>query len=135
MIVFMGAVSGCTGQSMTPTISEVTNNELVRALNDLELLAEDNSAYSSVRIYRIHNGTASLGEPSSEVSHTLFIAVSEMDDAPTQRLFKYGPLLNPNFKEWSSKDYEKVFMITSGPANEEFVTTLRINLEELIVVQ
>ena len=135
MIVFVGAVSGCAGQSMTPSISEVTNNELVRALNDLELLAEDNSAYSSVRIYRIHNGMASLGEPSSEVSHTLFIAVSEMDDAPTQRLFKYGPLLNPNFKEWSSRDYEKVFRITSGPANEEFVTTLRINLEELIVVQ
>jgi len=64
------------------------------------LLSDNREIYLSVRVYKLPNEPGSAGHESGEVTHTLYIAISEFDEYPDQSLFKIGPFYNPEFWEW-----------------------------------
>lgn len=108
------------------------NTRLIKVLNSSELISENRKEWLSARIYKIDNGTASAGLPSSEVSHNLLVAVSEFDEEPNQNLFEIGPFYNPKFIKWNgNKEYEKSFEIRYGAFDNRKTIKLKVNIKEL----
>jgi len=113
-------------------VDKSENSRLIKVLNSSELIGENRENYLSVRIYKIDNGSASAGFPSSEVSHNLLIAVSEFDEEPNQSLFEIGPFYNPKFIKWTEKEeYEKEFTVEYGIYDNRKTIKLKININEL----
>lgn len=113
-------------------IEESNNSQLIKILNNSELIEKNSENYLSVKIYTIDNGTGSAGFPSSEVSHNLLIAVSEFDEEPNQSLFEIGPFINPKFIKWTEiKEYEREFEIEYGIYNDRKTEKLKVNINEL----
>jgi|TARA_B110000196_G_scaffold51340_1_gene42156 hypothetical protein len=108
------------------------NSQLIKVLNNSNLIGENGENYLSVRIYKIDNGTGSAGFESSEVSHNLLIAVSEFDEEPNQSLFEIGAFYNPKLIKWNGETkYENQFEIEYGIYNNRKTVKLKININEL----
>ena len=121
------------GQSKI-AIQSSKNIDLIKALNNVELLAENSEEWLGVRVYRLDNGVASAGYPSSEVSYNLLVAVSQMDDAPEQHVYQVGPFHNPSFGGWDYiTNYRKEFSIIHGTASERDTLGFEIKLKELAI--
>lgn len=113
-------------------ISQSDNLRLVQVLNNSDLIVENRENWISVRIYTIDNGSGSAGFESGEVSHNLFIAVSEFDEYPNQNVFEIGPFINPMFAKWTElKNHEKEFEVEYGAFDQRSKMTLTININEL----
>ena len=108
------------------------NSQLIKVLNNSNLIGENGENYLSVRIYKIDNGTGSAGFESSEVSHNLLIAVSEFDEEPNKSLFEIGAFYNPKLIKWNGETkYENQFEIEYGIYNNRKTVKLKININEL----
>ena len=117
-------------------ITSLSDKRLIHALNSSELLAENRDYYLAVRIYAIDNGTASAGFSSSEVSHSLLIAISEFDEQPKQSLFEVGPFLNPKFLAWGHQDEQtKEFSIEHGLAKNRQVIYFKASIDAIIEIK
>ena len=82
-------------------INRIENLDLVKFANSARLIASSNAAEGiSVKLYKLHNEPGSAGFATGEVTHNLFIAVSEYDEYPLQNLFSVSEFLNPEFVEW-----------------------------------
>jgi hypothetical protein len=109
------------------------NDRLVKALNNIKQVAENKETYLSVRVYILDNGIGSAGNPSSEVSHDVLVAVSEFDDAPMQNLFEIGPFINPKFIKWVEvNQYNKSFEIEHGNFHERKRIKFKAHIDEII---
>ncbi len=78
-------------------VEKVTNEDLIYLLNRIEVLGEVRSHDLSVRILQVSDIPGSAGYPTSEVTHTVYIAVSGFDELPEQSLFRLSGLLAPSF--------------------------------------
>jgi hypothetical protein len=108
------------------------NSRLIKVLNNSELIGEDKANLLSVRIYKIDNGTGSAGYASSEVSHNLLIAVSEIDEEPKQNLFEIGPFYNPKFvKLVKNIESQKEIEIEFGAFDNRQILKFSVNINEL----
>ncbi|NER11769.1 hypothetical protein SAMN06265375_1141 [Muriicola jejuensis] len=112
------------------------NAELIKALNSAHLIGENVEHNLSVRIYKLDNGTASAGFPSSEVSDNLLVAISAFDEEPEQNLFKIGPFLNPKVISWQvDQEYEKTFVVEHGPYDKRKALRLGVNLQSMRIIE
>lgn len=113
-------------------ISSSSNADLVKLLNNLKLLSENNEAYLSVRIYKSPNPEGSAPNSCCEISHDLYVAVSAFDEDPEQNLFILSSLLNPEFIKWSKiEKYNRSFQIEHGAADKRKIINLNADLKEL----
>lgn len=108
-------------------------NQLIKVLNNSELIEENRDNNLSVRIYKIDNGSGSAEiSEGHKVSHNLLIAVSEYDEQPLQNLFEIGPFYNPKFIKWTViKESEKEYEIEYGAHNHRESIKLIVNINEL----
>ena len=111
------------------------NTELIKILNSVHKIGENVDANLSVRIYKLDNGTASAGFPSSEVSYNLLVAISAFDEEPEQRLFQIGPFLNPKVVSWQiDRENEKTFVVEYGHYDRRKSVRLGISLQRLRII-
>ncbi|PIB38285.1 hypothetical protein [Maribacter sp. 4G9] len=114
-------------------IAKSENSQLIKILNNSELIGENGENNLRVRIYKIDNGSGSAGiSEGHKASHNLLIAVSEYDEQPLQNLFEIGPFYNPKFKKWTGiKEAKKEFEIQYGAESKRESIKLNVNINEL----
>ena len=117
-------------------IEKSDNSQLIKILNNSELIEASKDNFLSVKIFISDNGTRSAAFPNSEVSYNLLIAVSEIDEKPVQNLFEIGPMYNPKIVEWTVEDeYEKEIKIEYGIYKNRQTVKLKININELEIIK
>lgn len=105
---------------------------LVKVLNKAEFVSKFTDEYLSVKVYQIDNGTGSAGFPSSEVSHSYLIAVSEFDETPNHSLFEIGPFYYSSTINWNGKGTTaKEFEIEYGALKDRKVAEFVVSIQEL----
>ena len=110
-------------------IEKSDNSQLIKILNNSELIEASKDNFLSVKIFTSDNGTGSAAFPNSEVSYNLLIAVSEVDEKPDQNLFEIGPFYNPKVVEWTFEDeYEQEIEIEYGIYKSRQTVKLKINI-------
>ena len=113
-------------------IEKIDNSQLIKILNNSQLIEASKDNFLSVKLFIIDNGTGSAGFPNSEVSYNLLIAVSEIDEKPDQNLFEIGPFYNPKIVEWTSEDEKEIEIeIEYGIYKNRKTVKLKININEL----
>ncbi len=95
LLFFMIFVIGLMAQSHI-TFKEVTDEEQVRLLNNIEILAQKNFDSFSVRVMGLDLASGSAGKSNCEVLTTIYIALSRYDEAPEQKLFRIDSLFLPH---------------------------------------
>jgi hypothetical protein len=85
IFVFIFNVS-CFAQE-TGTIEQIKNSEIVKIFNQVELLKEFKTENLAIRIFILGNESGSAGFNNGEITHNIYIAVSEFDELPNQSLF------------------------------------------------
>ncbi len=117
-------------------IEKSDNSQLIKILNNSELIEASKDNFLFVKIFISDNGTGSAAFPNSEVSYNLLIAVSEIDEKPVQNLFEIGPMYNPKIVEWTVEDeYEKEIKIEYGIYKNRQTVKLKININELEIIK
>lgn len=88
----------------------------VYLLNRIEVLGEVRSPDLRIRVLRAIDLPGNAGYGTGEVTHTVYIAVSEYDELPEQRLFRWTGLLAPVFpKAEHAEDFDPhVIRFTEG---------------------
>ena len=129
--LFLIIITSSFGQTAYE-ISSSSNDDLIKLLNNLKLISENNEDYLSVRIYKSPNPEGSAPDSCCEISHDLYVAVSAIDEAPEQNLFILSSLYNPEFIKWSKKEkYNRSFQIEYGAADKRKIINLNVDLKEL----
>jgi len=122
------------GQNLSYT--KVDGEDLVYILNNLEKLSTYKSDSSTlyVTIYSVPNHSGSAGLPSSEVTNSIYIAVSEYGELPNQNLFRLSDVYNPKFIKWISSKNEPSFILTYGTYNNREKATIKVKLDSLSIL-
>lgn len=92
-------------------VENIKNNEIVGLLNNLEIVSELQTSELKIRIIKTVNLSGSASTKSSEVTHDIYIAVSELDELPIQNLYIIRNLYNPRDLIWLSTDSIPEFRI------------------------
>ena len=108
----------------------VTDKELVYLLNRIEVLGEAESRDLSVRVLQASDLPGSAGYESGEVTHTVYVAVSEYDELPEQSLFRLSELLAPAFAG-SGQEGEVAFYLSYGALSDRKRVRVVPSLERL----
>ena len=77
------------------TYKEITNEEQIRLFNNIEILAQKDFESFRVRVLGLDHESGSAGKSNCEVLTTIYIAISEYDEEPEQKLFKIESLYSP----------------------------------------
>jgi len=98
-------------------LSEVKDINLVYVLNNFELLKEQfnlrECAYS-IRVFRVRDKGECDGTPQSCPQQALYVAVSQFDEYPDQKLYKLPKAYGWEFVEWKvlpKADGKNIFAI------------------------
>ena len=115
------------------SIEKIENHEIQELLNGLEILKEFKTTELSVRIIALGNLPGSAGFANGEITHDLFIAVSEFDELPEQNLFRISEFYNPKIETIDSSDIKKpIIEISFGNSTERRRIKFDLTINELI---
>ncbi|PCJ90962.1 MAG: hypothetical protein COA50_16840 [Flavobacteriaceae bacterium] len=92
-------------------MEKIKDYNVARLLNNLEIISELQTNEFKIRIMKVANVSGSAGTQSSEVTHDIYIAVSEFDELATQNLYLVKKIHNPRDLIWLSKDSIPEFRI------------------------
>ncbi|GAB5525104.1 MAG: hypothetical protein Roseis2KO_29760 [Roseivirga sp.] len=115
-------------------VTQVRSSKLVELLNNVEFIHRGRTEHYIIRLYKLHNGAGSAGFRNGEVSHNLYVAISEFDEAPDQNLFEIGPFLNPTFLKWEEAKDQGVFHLEYGPASQRMTIKITVDIENLTFI-
>lgn len=114
------------------SISKIDDEKVVNLLNNLSFLSENNSSTLSIRIFKVGNISGNTKKfAADEITHKLFIAVSESDEFPKQSLFSYGPIYNPSVIELIEKDSQHYLTIEFGNFSSRQRKTFKISIDQI----
>lgn len=117
------------------SIEKIENFEIQELLNGIEILKEFKTAELSVRIMALGNLPGSAGFVNGEITHDLFIAVSEFDELPKQNLFRISELYNPKFESIEPLEDTKLMIeISFGKLGERERIKFELTIDELIKI-
>lgn len=133
IIIIHFIVSNCAFSQSNVNIEKIEEDNLIRILNKVKFLSSINTDNLNIRVYIIGNSPGSAGYPNGEITHDLFIAVSEFDEFPRQNLFELGPYFNPKFVKWHTTNKNITLIIESGEATERKENEIQISLNNIII--
>lgn len=113
------------------TADKLDDQGLIKIFNDLTILTEKRTDDLAIRVFKIGNEPGSAGEPSGEITHTIYVAVSEFDENPTQSLFVFGPVFDPNASLSTTKDNKPELKIEHGAYKSRQMVTFGISLDKM----
>ncbi len=125
--------SSAAAQEIEITKSE--NTDLVKFANSAEKIATTNAAKDILaNIFILHNEPGTAGFDTGEVTHNIFIAVSEYDEYPLQNLFKISEFLNPKFIKWVKVSNSQIIAIIEyGVYNKREKIKIRISINDITI--
>lgn len=116
-------------------ISKSENSELILVLNNLELLEQKKTEWNQITLFKVANPSGSANYDNSEVTHVIYVAITEYDEEPRHNLFKIGSFYNPKFLKWIQNDYGDVFVIEYGEYNHRKSLKIGVDLFELGIIK
>lgn len=124
-------------QKKTLNINTLKKKQLMSILCNLDTSIIKSNDNLSVRLYVASNksGSAKLKE-SDEVSKLLLMAVSSIDDAPTQKIFTVNNLIYPKivaFVEETNNNY--LLTIEFGVVKKRTKKTINISLNKCFFIE
>lgn len=125
------ACSSTVGQ----TVDKLDDQRLIKAFNNLTILTKKRTDELAIRVFEIGNEPGSAGQPSGEITHTIYVAVSEYDEYPTQNVFVFGPVYAPKASLSTKIDSGPELKIEHGPYNSRLIVTFRISLDKMELKQ
>jgi hypothetical protein len=113
----------------------VQDSALTNALNNFELLGERDFRRESGLMVRLltvpgESGSARDGE-SDQVVSWVYIAVSEHDELPRQRLYRVGPLFNPKVDSLVIRDSIPTAFLSYGTDRKRRKARIAASLERI----
>ena len=112
-------------------VTKIKDEQLTKILNNIQMLTEKKTNELSICVFKVGNPSGSAGKESCEITHNLYIAVSEYDEYPAQNLFVFGPVYNPKTNDWTGKDNEQELTIEYGAYDSRQRITLKISLDKI----
>ena len=113
------------------TIDKLDDELLIRVFNGLTTLAEKRTDELAIRVFEIGNEPGSAGQPSGEITHTIYIAVSEYDEYPAQNVFVFGPVYGPKASFSTTRDDGPELIIEYGSHDSRQTATFKISLDKI----
>jgi len=107
-------------------IDSITNEEIVKILNRIELLKEFKTENLIIRLFQYGNESGSAGFDNGEITHDIYFAVSEFDELPKQSLFRIKNLYAVEIENINDSDNDRVLI---GLTYVENKTRKRVKLE------
>lgn len=98
-LIGFSILSAYAGKNDLPEVKDIY---LVHLLNDFELVAEIKDMPVSVRILRLKDHGECDGSPPTCPKEILYIAVSNFDEAPDQKLYRLPMSNGWKFVKWKS---------------------------------
>jgi len=99
LLLLLSAV--CTRLAEGAELAQAADPTLTSLLNRLEIVAEQKRAPIAVRLFRIRNLGECDGTPATCPKEDFYIAVSTIDEAPTERLFVLPKSYGWQFVAWN----------------------------------
>lgn len=93
----------------------VDDFDLVYIMNRVQVLGEVANDTLTVRVLSVENLPGSADSPSGEVTAEVYVGVSEYDELPEQRLFRFDDLLGPEVERMNEGTLG--VSLTFGPAD------------------
>ncbi|NBC85096.1 MAG: hypothetical protein GVY25_02780 [Bacteroidetes bacterium] len=110
---------------------EVDDVDFVYIMNRVQVLGEVANDRLAVRVLSVENLPGSADSPSGEVTSAVYVGVSEYDELPAQRLFRFEDLMAPEVERMNEGSLG--VSLTFGPADarrsvcvEPSLTTLNV---------
>ena len=122
------------GQSFTihPSPEEKAETLLARISKSERFETE----YRSASVYWMANPSSSAGYANGEITHDLWILVSEFDEAPRTNLVRLSSFYNPSIINWiKDSETHPVMVIEYGPADKRSQASLQISLDGIHKIQ
>lgn len=110
---------------------KVEDFDLVYLMNRVEVVGKVNSDDLIVRVLRVGNLPGSADSESGEITHTVYVGVSEYDELPEQSLFKLPDLLAPALERSATEEGAPVLFLTYGPAKDRNMLEITASISEL----
>ena len=127
MLLFLG----CASPSSDVEYAKVDDSDLVYLMNCLEIAGSVSSDELAVRVLTVPNPSGSAGFESGEVTHTVYIAVSEYDEAPKQSLFKLSDTYRPRVARAVVEGGTPAIYMNYGVASGTERVRIAVSVEEL----
>ena len=129
--LFLLIITSASGQTEYE-ISSSSNDDLIKILNNSELISQNTEDYLSVRIYKFSYPEGSAPDSCCEIIHDLYVAISATDETPEQNLFIISSIFNPKFIKWSKiEEYSRSFQIEYGGTDKRKILNLKVDLKGL----
>lgn len=114
-------------------IDSITNEEIVKILNTIELLKEFKTENLMIRLFQYGNEIGSTGFDNGEITHDIYFAVSEFDELPKQSLFRIKNLYAVEIESINDSDNDRVLIVLTYVENKTRKTVkLELTINELI---
>ncbi len=117
--------------SIGQSLDKLDDQHLIKLFNDLTILVEKKTDKLAIRVFEIGNEPGSAGQQSGEITHTIYIAVSEYDETPTQNVFVFGPIYRPKASLSTKTNNEPELKIEYGSYDSRQTVTFRISLDKI----
>jgi len=116
-----------------PFVAEPVEDEnLVYILNRVEVLGEKTRNDLIIRILSVGDLPGSAGAENGEITHTIYIGVSGLDELPAQRLFRLAGLFNPRLELADSREQSPI-IVSYGPAEHRERIAILASLDDVNV--
>lgn len=117
----------------TVQIERISENDIVKIFNQVELLKEFKTENLAIRVFQLGNEPGSAGFNSGEITHNVYIAVSEFDEFPNQSLFCIKNLYALEIEKTdSSNDNFGLLEISHIEDDKRKHEKFKININEII---
>lgn len=114
-------------------IEQINEYEIVKIFNQVELLKEFKTENLAIRVFMLGNEPGSAGFNSGEITHDIYIAVSEFGELPNQSLFCVKNLYAMEIEniDYSNDNYA-LMAISHIKNGTRKIEKLKITIKEII---
>ena len=125
-------LSTVSGQQIN--IQKVKDKDLTYILNKVSKYEVYESNDYRCSIYFVSNSSGTANQPGTdEVTHNLYIAVSEWGESPPYSLFNVGPFYNPHDIIWDEDN--NILKLSSGSKQAPVITSFKISQEKVEMIR
>jgi hypothetical protein len=131
LILFFSFISISLAQQNKKIEYKVINDSLLTSIfNNIEILKEIKTDELTIRILSLNNDPGSAGYANGEVTSNIYIAVSEYDEYPEQKLFLIPNLYSPNI-EGIKEEKRNVILLLSYIEKKKITLRIEITIDSI----
>lgn len=114
-------------------VDSISNDQLIKVFNNCQLIKEIKTDNLSIRVFLLGNESGSAGFNNCEITHDIYIAVSEFGEVPSQSLFRIKDLYSADFNSFRIVNNDKVAIKISYINNDTKYLNLILTIDNLLI--